>query len=145
MLISEKEYCKTNAREIVCEEQRAKYRALNPDENTIYKYQIDGDVIPKSSSETRCDYLIENDTRNRAYFIELKGCDLSHAIEQVEATLKKFRNQITREKYTYYLRIVCHNATHSVNGTLLRRFKDRHRGKKRVIVKNDFLEENISR
>ena len=144
MLFPKKSQCNKKAKVITCEENKMVYRAFNPMQNKVGKYQIDGDIIPLSSPETRCDYLVENETDKSAYFIELKGCDLSHAIEQVEATLIKYKNMLNEKKYTYFLRIVCHNATHSVNNSLLRRFKERHKGKKKVIVKGNIIEETIS-
>lgn len=54
-------------------------------------YQVDGDII---KTGVKCDkYLAALNTNNTdpngvAVFIELKGKDISHAIDQLEATLK---------------------------------------------------------
>lgn len=57
-------------------------------------YQIDGVII---SEGRKCDKLILviDDMSNAAVFVELKGKDISHAIDQLEAT---FTNDIFRSK-----------------------------------------------
>jgi len=42
------------------------------------------------TSGCRCDFLLVNSEEKRAYFIELKGRDLVHAIEQIDATINQY-------------------------------------------------------
>ncbi len=57
-----------------------------------------------------------------AYFIELKGCDLVHAVEQVQAAEQMFRK--TLENYVSYFRIVTSiTKTHDLNSTKFRHFQ----------------------
>lgn len=53
-------------------------------------YAIDGGII-KNSNVVKCDKLVLVDIENQKFlelFVELKGGNIQHAIEQVEATLK---------------------------------------------------------
>ncbi len=54
-------------------------------------YHIDGNIIVQSES---CDYLIFDVNNSVAYFIELKGSDLSKAIKQIDTTVEIFKNQL---------------------------------------------------
>ena len=90
---------------------RQEYRILNQNENIICKIRVDDCLIIDGN---KCDYLAiecykkENQTIiNSLYFIELKGSDLIHALNQIEATIKhqkikKFINQ----DYNIYARVV---------------------------------------
>lgn len=72
MLFENKSRCNKNANEIVCSENKKSYRAFNRQRHIVYLYLIDGDIISSSDSCNRCDYLLEDETKQRAYFIELK-------------------------------------------------------------------------
>jgi hypothetical protein len=70
---------------IVCEENNRKMIFHNPSAATVEKLRIDGCRI-KDSSQRRCDYLVI--ANNKFHFVELKGKNIKHAIEQIEAMLK---------------------------------------------------------
>lgn len=77
--------CKKNQKIIVSKDKRnpQKHIALNNDLNDVYHYKIDGGVI---TFGLRCDYLLWNETKHHIYFIELKGSDIKHALDQIEET-----------------------------------------------------------
>jgi hypothetical protein len=56
---------------------------LNPKRRPFTKTRVDGCVIVNSVA---CDWLVQDDDVT-SILIELKGCDVDHAIEQIEATL----------------------------------------------------------
>ena len=52
----------------------------------VRHFKVDGEIFT-GTVETRCDYLLLNDDTKTAYYIELKGSDLSKAIRQIENTI----------------------------------------------------------
>lgn len=81
---------------------KQEYRILNPTQKVICKIRIDDCLITQGN---KCDYLaikcLKNDNDiliDSLYFIELKGSDLKHAINQIEETInhakiKQIRNR----------------------------------------------------
>lgn len=88
-------------------------------------FQIDGDIIKTGQ---RCDKLIlfeaSDATKWNEVFIELKGKDITHAIDQLEATVKKdlFRDGSVVK---YHARIVGKNIPRNTSGSILTRAKIR--------------------
>lgn len=70
---------------IVLKENKSQIIFKNETQSTIRKIRIDGCVI---NDGLRCDYLII-DNFGTQHFIELKGCDIKHAIDQIESTICK--------------------------------------------------------
>jgi hypothetical protein len=68
------------------EENKRKYIVKNTNKKDFTLYKIDDCVIIDGQ---RCDFLLLNCDENGlvAYFIELKGADLLHAIRQIDTTL----------------------------------------------------------
>ena len=68
------------------EENKRKYIGKNINNEEFALYRIDGCVIIDGQ---RCDFLLLNCDENElvAYFIELKGADLLHAIRQIDTTI----------------------------------------------------------
>ena len=134
--------CKKKQTTVVSEENRRKHIAHNDHSYDVFQYRIDGDIIPPSTGEARCDYLVEiknSETKCSAYLIELKGTDLNHAIDQIEATLKTFSNKL--REYDVFLRIVYRSNTHAVNSPKAMKFKKKY-GKRQRIGTN-VIEESI--
>lgn len=77
-------------------------------------YRVDGALITDGN---KCDYLLINCENKRAYFIEIKGSDLNHAIDQIDAALTTLRKSIPN--HTVYARI----ALTRVNGSDLKSIK----------------------
>lgn len=82
---------------------RREHRALNMDACLVTQYRIDGDVIRDAS--ICCDFLVMNDDRRDAYLIELKGSDIDHALDQLEATAARFQTELREYRVRY--RLVC--------------------------------------
>lgn len=133
-----KSYCDINQKIIVCTENNKTYRAINSDENDVYQYKMDGDIIPKGSLEQRCDYVVENETKKNVYLIELKGGDIKHAVDQIEATVQKYKTQFST--YTILPRIVYRNNTHDVHSSKIAAFKRKYPNR---IIKTSQIKEHI--
>ena len=71
----------------VSSENGCRHEAKNPGGKMVRQFKVDGEVFPSGSGPLRCDWLVLNDTDQHAYYIELKGSDIPHAIAQIEATI----------------------------------------------------------
>lgn len=113
--------------------------ANNIQEDYVTHYKIDGEVI--TSSDTRCDFLLINEDKKTAYFIELKGSDLCKAAEQIEATEIALAAQLSMYPSRRY-RIVSNRVnTHDIHSSKYKRFQKKWG--KNLQQKVKLLEENI--
>jgi len=54
----------------------------------IKKVDVDKCVYKDNTTDKRCDYLFQAETkRPKVFFVELKGCDLSSGIDQIHSSL----------------------------------------------------------
>ncbi len=88
----------TNDVKIVLEEKRSKITFINNLTRYIHKIKIDDCVIKEGP---RCDYLLI-DNADTYYWVELKGADVKHAIEQLKASMIKFGNK-TNQSYSFII------------------------------------------
>lgn len=86
-------------------EQQTEYRLQFGNQRTCVAYQIDGTIITKGN---KCDYLVlakqnENPQDNnwKAIFVELKGTDVEHALEQLDASMSnsKLKHSSINERH----------------------------------------------
>lgn len=100
--------------------ERREHRAINANRNRVNRYRIDGIVITSGSA---CDFLLINEDVLSAYFIELKGSDLSQAARQLESSEAALKDELSAYKLNF--RIVASKArTHAIEGVTFRRFKE---------------------
>lgn len=138
MLFQSESLCDVQQRIIVCEENGMKYIAYNVNDSSIFKYQIDGTIVQDNTNK-RCDYLVENETKKAVYLVELKGCDVSKACEQIESTIIHFSHLLN--SYNKHSRIVCSRvATSYINDSHYRSLKRKCQD---IIVKTKQYDENI--
>ncbi len=125
LLTPENSICKKNQKIIVSKDSRAisVHRAYNTNaQYDVRHYHLDGELIKQ---EKCCDYLLVNDSRKRAYFIELKGGNVDDAIPQLEAAASRLKQEL--QGYTFYYRIVASKTrTHNVKKSTFRKFQDKH-------------------
>jgi len=126
--------CDERADKITSRENKKEHIAINKDKSAVRQLQIDGDVI-KDENIKKCDYLVLNDDKNTAYFIELKGNKIKDAIQQIDATVKKFEKDL--KDYTKNLRIVFSGSVKS--GTI----REWTKYNKNAKAEREKLEENI--
>jgi hypothetical protein len=74
---------------LVCEENRRRMEFRNPQRHPLHKCRIDSCAVP-ASLQPACDWLVI-DHRQRGHFVELKGGDITRALQQLEASLHSFR------------------------------------------------------
>lgn len=86
--IKESPYCtKTSKKTIVVEENKKKLTIKNPENKDIYKCKVDNGLI-KSEKHKKCDFITITDdtTREKLFFIELKGRKYDIAFKQILST-----------------------------------------------------------
>lgn len=119
-------------------ENRCSHIAHNPEQKYIRQFKIDGEVLPAGTAPQRCDYLLLDDTTQKSYYIELKGSDISVAIEQIESTISLISSSI--QDYTILCRIVYRTSTHALSGSDTLKWKLKRKG---AIIKSVCLEETL--
>ena len=124
LLLPEKSLCEKNQAIVVSKDSgaRVEHRALNPKRRfELRHYKLDGELIQQT---TCCDFLLINDSRKKAYFIELKGSNIDEAVKQLEAGERICRVEL--KGYAFLYRIVCSNAkTHKIRNLKYRKFKEK--------------------
>lgn len=76
--------------QIVLSEKRSSICFLNPSRKSYELVYVDGCAIKEGP---RCDYLLRRVEDRLEYFVELKGCDVPHAIEQLRASINLLRSR----------------------------------------------------
>ena len=70
---------------------------VNAARRTCLKVRVDDCVI---RSGVRCDWLVIRTDGQHEYFVELKGSDVKHAIEQLEASMKQLSTDPQKQAKT---------------------------------------------
>jgi len=78
------------------------YRYVNHSSDHLAKYRVDGGLIADEGA--KCDYLLLNCEKKQSYFIELKGCDLIHAVDQIDRSIEELKNNLPG--FAFFARIV---------------------------------------
>lgn len=81
-----------NNKIIVLSENKSVFRFLNPAQNEVECIVVDGCVITEG---IRCDHLLI-DANGVEHFIELKGSDVKHALEQLGVSIQKLGKNVPR-------------------------------------------------
>lgn len=79
---------------LVVKERKCKCVFSNPNQHTLTKVTVDGCQITEG---VKCDYLVLDHCHNE-YFVELKGKDLPHAVEQLEASIQQLSDKSDTNK-----------------------------------------------
>lgn len=96
----------------VVEEKKKKYELTNLKADHIAVFQIDSGMI-SVPNEMKCDNLLLDIDLKLAVFVELKGTDLKHALEQVDVTVDRLLPGLPN--YRIFARIVTSNRTNVPN------------------------------
>lgn len=78
------------------------YRYLNQSSNHLAKYRVDNGLI--ADNDAKCDFLLLNCEQKKSYFIELKGSNLIHAIDQIDRSIDELKSQLS--EFSIFARIV---------------------------------------
>ena len=123
----------------VSEENHCEHRAINDDRDYVNHIKIDGKVIPKEYRDTkRIDFLLLNETKKTAYFIELKGSHIKDAFEQLEVTDKHLNPLL--EGYAIQWRIIYRSRTTRLRTNEVNQYRRKHPC---LIIHNTPMEEHI--
>ncbi|MCM1720885.1 hypothetical protein [Bacteroides ovatus] len=100
---------------LVVKENKCKCVFSNPNQHLLTKIKVDGCQI---TDGIRCDYLILDHCHNE-YFVELKGKDLPHAVEQLEASIQ----QLSAPNHTIKKKAIIVSSRNPSNDTSVQRAK----------------------
>jgi hypothetical protein len=81
---------------------KTKYVYDNQSNDCLSKYRVDGGLITDDSA--KCDYLLLNCDKLKSFFIEIKGSDLIHAVEQIDRSIDMLKHDIA--DFSVFARIV---------------------------------------
>lgn len=105
--------------EVKCEEKKKKYILVNTRKKHIVSYKMDGGIVCVDATVpegiAKCDYLcvIEGD-KPTAVLVELKGVDVTKAIQQIDSSLTLFKGFFGK-CLNVYGRIILVAATPKLN------------------------------
>lgn len=118
ILSSARSRCQKNQKIIRSSENGRTHIAVNPDGKfDVRHYRLDGELI---QNQLCCDFLLVNDTRKKAYYIELKGQNIQKAVEQVLAAERLCADDL--KGYLSHYRIIPSKAkTQELHSTVYRR------------------------
>ena len=137
---------------IICEENKIKYIAHNPNEKCVYKIKVDGGLIKE---KVRCDWAVavvsNEDSLEEIFLVELKGSDIDHAFEQITVTIEFLSTRYSAKKW--FARVVCSKVSSpQLNGInykkLAKKLKELNKSagelqRESIIVKTKVLEEKL--
>lgn len=88
---------------ISLKEKKSNFVLANPDRKEITEVKVDGCAIKEGC---KCDFLLLDGTFE--YFIELKGSDVKHAVEQLKASIFKLSKEPKLlRKYAFVVSTCC--------------------------------------
>ncbi|MCF0187314.1 MAG: hypothetical protein HUJ98_12605 [Bacteroidaceae bacterium] len=99
---------------IVFEENARRIAFDNQDHKHCFRCTVDGGIITEGP---RCDFLLivsdinDVNNRNQEHYIELKGSDVLHAIDQLEATIKQIKHKKVDKRCAY---VVCKRVNKTI-------------------------------
>ncbi|WP_177162831.1 hypothetical protein [uncultured Fusobacterium sp.] len=138
LLDPQKSKCKKNDKIIVSKDLNTdrKHVAENLKQNNVRQYQLDGVII---KNQKTCDYLVLNDDSKKAFFIELKGRNVSEAISQFEGAILKTKSELL--EYSLKFRIISSKSnTHEIRDSKIIKFQKTYKDLK---IKTKELRESI--
>lgn len=129
---------------IPAEEKKCKYFLRNPNRREVCKIRVDGCVIAEIEDKKKCDYLIVSCQTAIAFFIELKGSDLSVVIDQLDQSVDELKDKISG--FAINARVVLSRSDNPAIGThKYEKFvKKIHRLGGTLEIKNKVMEEILS-
>lgn len=117
-----------NDSQIKFEENKRKIIFLNPKRYSYKRVDVDGCTIKDGK---RCDKLLLSSDECEERNVELKGTDVMHAIEQLEATIKQLgENEDNRHSY-----VICTNVAPAIESRIqikMKLFKSRYNSELKI-------------
>jgi len=120
--------------------RRTKYVYNNQSSDFLSKYRVDGGLIADDGA--KCDYLLLNCEEKQSYFIELKGSDIIHAVEQVDRSIDLLKGRLS--DFSVFARIVLTRVnTHDLNHLKLKSLEKKVKALKGDLKKQSRLLEDV--
>lgn len=96
---------------VKCEENKKKYVLENTKKNHVILYKMDGGIISEDKfvplNTSKCDYLfVIGDAALNAVLTELKGVNVSKALNQLKGTLLLYKDVFCKFEHVYARAIV---------------------------------------
>ena len=106
----------------VCTEKGKRYNLINDKKFEIALFHMDGGIVCCEENEPKCDYLyiVYDQQCPTAIFVELKGKDIRHAINQLKKSIDRYGLGL---KKRICARIVCNSVPRLYNDPLVKNFK----------------------
>lgn len=118
------------------EENRSILKIHNRKRITLSRRQVDGCLI---STGIKCDWMLVDEASDTEIYIELKGCDVGHAVEQICKTVEQLGSAKSK-KWGY---VICTRSPMSVTEIQLATKKVAKSHKLTLRVRKTIHEENI--
>lgn len=113
-------------------------RFINSSRKPYIKVHIDGCAVTQG---LRCDFLMTSDDEREEHFIELKGTDVKHAIEQLKASISNI-GEYSDNRHAY---IVSTNQAPALRTSVQRaKLEFRNKFKSTLDVKERHIEVRLS-
>lgn len=106
----------------VCEEKGKRYNLLNDRHCKIALFHVDGGLIRDERNVPKCDflYVVYDQNCPTAIFVELKGKDIKHAINQLRESIDRYGRVLERR---ICARIVCSSVPRLYNDPIVKNMK----------------------
>jgi hypothetical protein len=94
----------TQQRVVVFEENHRRIEFRNLQEITVRKVNLDDENLPDDFGP-RCDGILvcPSEMTNHEHYVELKGSDIGHAVEQLRNSLQKLSRDVARQPKSCYV------------------------------------------
>ncbi|MBV7569663.1 hypothetical protein [Pseudomonas sp. PDM27] len=86
------------------EEQKSVLQVVNKARRQLERHQVDGCLIVNG---IKCDWLLVDSVSGREIYIELKGSDIKHAVDQICATVAALTKNVKDIKLGYVICTKC--------------------------------------
>ena len=112
----------TTDSQIRFEENKRKIIFLNPQRLPYERVDVDGCTI---NDGVRCDKLLLSADEREERYVELKGTDVMHAIDQLEETIKRL-GEYTDNRHAYVISTNVAPAINTSRQAKIKYFKERY-------------------
>lgn len=97
-----------NNKIVVLAEKTKQLRVINNSQKEISKIDLDNCVFKGIDTFIKCDYIVEikekeDKETSHALYVELKGKDVKHAIEQIKSMLLMFKDRHKKAKKSCFI------------------------------------------
>lgn len=125
--------------------EKREYRGNNPSRLLLTAYRVDEELV--KGEEMKCDYAVYTETDN-LYFIELKGGDYSHALDQLSNTIQLLIQPDIECPQAIHTRVVLSklkvpgvwdSKEKKLMALLKQKYNGTHRRETQVMVENIFV------